>query len=165
MFNAYSGLGIETVGNNALGNPLRDPITGGSSTTAVPAAQAGADSGGVLISGVDETTGEPASYYVEAQTYFGRLFALHENWIYDASYFKLRQARLDYTVPSKLLENTFISKANIGVFASNLWLIYTSVDGVDVSEIEDNNQTGYGWTEGGQSPNTRTIGINLNVSF
>ena len=165
MFNAYSGLGTETVGNNALGNPLRDPLTGGSSDTAVTAAQAGADSGGVLISGVDETTGEPASYYVEAQTYFGRLFALHENWIYDASYFKLRQARLDYTVPSKLLENTFISKANIGVFASNLWLIYTSVDGVDVSEIEDNNQTGYGWTEGGQSPNTRTIGINLNVSF
>ncbi|TDU34250.1 TonB-linked SusC/RagA family outer membrane protein [Gelidibacter sediminis] len=165
MFNAYSGLGIETVGNNALGNPKRDPVTGGSSATAVPAAQAGSNSGGVLIEGVDETTGAPASYYVDAVTYYGRLFALHENWIYDASYVKLRQARLDYTFPKKWLDNTFIDKLNVGVYASNLWLIYTSIDGVDVSEIEDNNQTGYGWTEGGQSPNTRTVGVNLNITF
>ncbi|MCP9201550.1 SusC/RagA family TonB-linked outer membrane protein [Gramella sp. GC03-9] len=166
MFNAYSGLGIETVGNNAAGNPLRDPVTGGD--VSIPVADADADTGGILIEGVDETTGEPASYYVDALTYYARLFALHENWIYDASYVKLRQARLDYQVPASALENTFIKSANIGVFASNLWMIYTAVDGIDISEIEDSGTLGgdgFGWTEGGQSPNTRTIGLNLNVTF
>ena len=115
---------------------------------------------------VDSNTGEPVSYLVEAQTYWGRLFALHERWLYDASYFKLRQARLDYTIPKNVLENTFIKQANIGVFATNLWLIYTSVDGIDVSELEDNQGAGeYGWTEGGQSPNTRTIGLNISLTF
>ena len=175
MFNAYSGLGAETIGSNAAGNPVRDVLTDGSGPlynedggriASVPAASAGADTGGILISGVDETTGDPASYYVEAQAYWGRLFALHERWLYDASYVKLRQARLDYTVPSKVLENTPFKEVNVGVFASNLWLIYTAVDGIDVSELEDNQTTGqYGWTEGGQAPNTRTVGLNLNVTF
>ena len=164
MFNAYSGLGAETIGNNALGNPQRDPVTGGGASVAL--ADADTDSGGILIEGVDSNTGEPVSYLVEAQTYWGRLFALHERWLYDASYFKLRQARLDYTIPKNVLENTFIKQANIGVFATNLWLIYTSVDGIDVSELEDNQGAGeYGWTEGGQSPNTRTIGLNISLTF
>ncbi len=163
MFNAYSGLGIQTVGNNAAGNPLRDPVTGGGA--AVAAADADANTGGVLIEGVDETTGEPASYYVEAQTYYGRLFALHEEWLYDASYVKLRQARLDYEVTGGIIDNTPIKKLNVGVFASNLWLIYSSIDDIDISELEDSQITGYGWTEGGQSPNTRTIGLNVNLTF
>ena len=163
MFNAYSGLGIGTVGNNAAGNPLRDPVTGGG--TAVAVADAAADTGGILIEGVDETTGEPASYYVEAQTYYGRLFALHEEWLYDASYVKLRQARLDYEITGKFIENTPIKELNVGVFANNLWLIYSAIDDIDVSELEDSQITGYGWTEGGQSPNTRTFGLNVNITF
>ncbi|MFV9483077.1 SusC/RagA family TonB-linked outer membrane protein [Christiangramia sp. ASW11-125] len=163
MFNAYSGLGESTIGNNAAGNPLRDAVTGGGA--AVAASNADASTGGILIEGVDETTGEPASYYVEAQTYYGRLFALHEEWLYDASYVKLRQARLDYEVKGSLVDNTPIKKLNIGVFASNLWLIYSSIDDIDISELEDSQLTGYGWTEGGQSPNTRTIGLNVNITF
>ena len=163
MFNAYSGLGESTIGNNAAGNPLRDAVTGGGA--AVAASNADASTGGILIEGVDETTGEPASYYVEAQTYYGRLFALHEEWLYDASYVKLRQARIDYEVEGSLIDNTPIKKLNIGVFASNLWLIYSSIDDIDISELEDSQITEYGWTEGGQSPNTRTIGLNVNISF
>ncbi|APG61156.1 SusC/RagA family TonB-linked outer membrane protein [Christiangramia salexigens] len=168
MFNAYSGLGTETIGNNAAGNPVRNPVTGSDIVAGliVNADNANADTGGVLIEGVDETSGNPAAYYVDPAVYWGRLFSLHERWLYDATYVKLRQARLDYTVPSKVLENTFIKDVNVGVFASNLWLIYTAVDGIDVSELEDNEATGqYGWTEGGQSPNTRTVGLNVNITF
>ena len=167
MFNAYSGLGIGTVGDNAAGNPVRDAVTGTGVVGGVVVSQAnaGADTGGVLISGVDETTGEAASYYVDPVTYYGRLFALHEEWLYDASYVKLRQARLDYEVKGTLIDNTPIKKLNVGVFANNLWLIYSSIEDIDVSEIEDSQLSGYGWTEGGQSPNTRTVGINVNITF
>ncbi|PQJ74976.1 SusC/RagA family TonB-linked outer membrane protein [Polaribacter gangjinensis] len=148
MFNNYSGLGIETVGLNNLGNPVRDAV---------------ADGGGVLIEGVDATTGLPASYNVEAQTYWGRLFALHERWLYDASYVKLRTVRLDYDLPAKLLEKTPFKKLNLGVFANNVWLIHSAIPGLDPSEIETAN--GVNWTEGGQLPNVRTIGINVRMTF
>ena len=151
MFNAYSGLSIETVGNNDLGNPLRDPVTGGS------------DSGGILVEGVDETTGEPASYHVNAQTYYeSYMFGLGEEWLYNNSYVKLRQARIDYSLPSDLLTNTPFKDVNIGAYANNLWLIYSSIDGIDTSEIEDPD---YAWTEGGQLPMARTIGLNVTLSF
>ncbi|MFV8224953.1 SusC/RagA family TonB-linked outer membrane protein [Christiangramia aquimixticola] len=167
MFNAYSGLGINTVGPNAVGNPVRDAVTGTDVVAGLIVAEsnAGSDTGGVLISGVDETTGAPASYFVDPVVYYGRLFALHEEWLYDASYVKLRQARIDYEVKGNIIDNTPIKKLNVGVYANNLWLIYSSIDDIDVSELEDSQITGYGWTEGGQSPNTRTIGLNLNITF
>ncbi|MCQ0111077.1 TonB-linked outer membrane protein, SusC/RagA family [Zhouia amylolytica] len=163
MFNNYSGLGAETVGNNALGNPERDAIVGSGGWWYTPAADAGADSGGILIEGADVTTGEPASYYVEAQTYWGRLFALHERWLYDASYVKLRTLRLDYSIPSAFIEKTPFSDVNLGVFANNVWLIDSAIPGLDPSEIETAN--GVNWTEGGQLPNTRSFGVNVKLTF
>jgi TonB-linked SusC/RagA family outer membrane protein len=148
MFNNYSGLGIETVGSNNLGNPVRDAV---------------ADGGGVLIEGVDETTGAPVSMNIESQTYWGRLFSLHERWLYDASYIKLRTMRLDYTLSKALTEKTPFRGVNIGVFANNLWLIHSAIPGLDPSEIE--LADGVPWTEGGQLPNVRTIGLNVKLTF
>jgi len=148
MFNNYSGLGTETIGNNNLGNPVRDAV---------------ADGGGVLIEGVDETSGAPVSMNINAATYWGRLFALHERWLYDASYIKLRTMRLDYTLPNALTEKTPFRALNIGVFANNLWLIHSAIPGLDPSEIELRN--GVPWTEGGQLPNVRTIGLNVKLTF
>ena len=148
MFNNYSGLGTETIGNNNLGNPVRDAV---------------ADGGGVLIEGVNETSGAPVSMNIDAATYWGRLFALHERWLYDASYIKLRTMRLDYTLPNTLAEKTPFRGVNIGVFANNLWLIHSAIPGLDPSEIELAN--GVPWTEGGQLPNVRTIGLNVKLTF
>lgn len=148
MFNNYSGLGIETVGNNNLGNPVRDAVANG---------------GGELIEGVDETSGAPVSYNIESSTYWGRLFALHERWLYDASYVKLRTVRLDYDLPNNILEKTPFKTLNLGVFANNVWLIHSALPGLDPSEIETRN--GVNWTEGGQLPNVRTVGVNVRMSF
>lgn len=148
MFNNYSGLGIETVGNNNLGNPVRDAV---------------ADGGGVLIEGVDATSGAPVSYNVNSSTYWGNLFALHERWLYDASYVKLRTVRLDYDLPKNIIEKTPFKTLNLGLFANNVWLIHSALPGLDPSEIETRN--GVNWTEGGQLPNVRTVGINVRMSF
>ncbi|NVK53687.1 MAG: SusC/RagA family TonB-linked outer membrane protein [Flavobacteriaceae bacterium] len=160
MFNNYSGLGIETVGNNAAGNPVRDPISGSAGFWhSTKVSDANADTGGVLIEGVDMTTGADAAYYVEPQLYWGRLFALHERWLYDASYVKLRTIRFDYTFDKKMIENTPFSDINIGLFANNVWMIHSAIPGLDPSEAESL------WTEGGQSPNVRTAGINVKLTF
>lgn len=170
MFNAYSGLGIQTVGNNNLGNPIRDAVTdasGNSGLTAVATSGAASTSGGVLVEGVDMTTGDPASYLVEASTHFGRLYGIAEEYLYDASYVKLRQMQLGYTFPSKVLKQMPLDQVYVGVFANNLWLIYSSVDGIDPSELEEYQAGGADlrWIEGGQSPSARTIGLNVKLTF
>ncbi|MFD0993125.1 SusC/RagA family TonB-linked outer membrane protein [Tenacibaculum geojense] len=177
MFGHYSGLLDTTVGNNAAGNPVRNDISGvnvPAPTSADPNAvnlnviygeTANANTGGVFIDGVDSNSGQPASYYVEAQTYWNRLFALHERWIYDATYVKLRQLSLGYDLPASMFENTFVESISLNAFANNLWLIYSSVDGIDPSEIENTSANGLRWEEGGQLPSSRTFGLNVKVKF
>ncbi len=148
MFNAYSGLGIETVGNNAKGNPLRDAPDAG---------------GGILVDGV-LADGTPHEVYVEAQEYFGGLFALHERWIYDASYVKLRELSLGYSLPKRILENTPINNLSIGVMARNVWLISSTVSGIDPSEISPGSNP-YVFQENGILPGVRTIGVNVKLGF
>ncbi|MEL6804968.1 MAG: SusC/RagA family TonB-linked outer membrane protein, partial [Bacteroidota bacterium] len=149
MFNAYSGLSTETVGLNDKGNPLRDPVDQG---------------GGVKVEGVT-AEGETAEYYVEAQSYFsGNLFALNERWIYDQSYVKLRELRVGYTIPKKLLGSSPIQDLSLAVIGRNLWLIHSNVDGIDPSEISPGSN-GYVFQENGILPSTRSIGVNLRLGF
>lgn len=165
MFNAYSGLGIGTVGDNTLGNPLRDPVldSNGTEVTSVALANAASNSGGVLVEGVD-SNGNPVAYLTEAQTHYARMFGVKENWLYDASYVKLREVNLNYNLPQDLLSKVSIKRASVGVSVYNALLIYSSVDGVDPSAIQ-NGTTGFSFWEGGGLPGTRSVSFNLNLSF
>src|SRR5690606_33051387 len=169
-------LGIESVGDNALGNPKRDPLTGtgivldaGGGQIAVPAATAGGNSGGVLVEGVDSTTGNPAAYYVDPVDYYGRLFGLSEFFLHDATYVKLRTVRLGYNLPKKILDQTPFSAANIALYANNLWLIDSELNFVDPSELENigwsTGANNYKFIEGGQLPPARTVGLNVSLTF
>ena len=146
MFGPYSGLTEETVGMNDKGNPIRDPV---------------ADGGGIRIDGVTET-GERLTVYRDPSAHYKGLFQFHENWIYDATFFKLRELRLGYTLPSSLLRNLPIQSANFAVMARNLWLIHTNVPGLDPSEF-GSGANGFAYFESGQLPGVRSIGFNLRV--
>jgi len=167
MFNAYSGLGAETVGNNALGNPLRDPLTDASGNptggNTILASEAGANSGGVLVEGVD-ANGDAVSYYTEAQTYYSGLFGRNENWLYDATYIKLREVRFGYTLPTSLVNRVGFTSINVAAVGKNLWLIHTNVDGIDPSEIGE-GAGGFNVAEGGVLPGVRSLGFNIKLGF
>jgi TonB-linked SusC/RagA family outer membrane protein len=147
MWGQYSGLLEETAGNNNLGNPKRDDVANG---------------GGVNVVGVD-AAGASVDTYVAADAYFTQWYAnrLAEPFVHDASYIKLRDVSLTYTLPGKLVKNIFDS-ASIGVIGRNLWLISVSKEnkhGWDPSEMSKT----YG--EDGQLPGTRSYGVNLKVTF
>lgn len=165
MFGAYSGLVTETVGNNSLGNPQRDPVldSGGNEVTSVSVAQAAPNSGGKLLEGVD-ANGNPVSYLVNSVSYWGNMFYNKEQWLEDASYIKLRELKLSYNLNASTLENLPINRASVSLVAVNPLLIYSSVDGVDPSAIQ-NNATGFGFWEGGTLPGTRSFGFNVNIGF
>lgn len=165
MFNNYAGLGAETVGNNVLGNPMRDPVVdqNGDSQTAVPLDQAGENSGGILVEGVDQD-GNQVEYLSQPIDYFYTEFLNNERYIYDASYAKLRSVSLSYSVPTDVLETLPIARASLTVHAQNPWLIYSSVDDIDPSIIQEGG-TGFGWWEGGTVPGTRSLGFSVNLGF
>jgi TonB-linked SusC/RagA family outer membrane protein len=166
MFGTYSGLTQNTVGNNSLGNPLRDPVvnnSGDSGLSSVPLSQAAPNSGGVLIEGVD-TEGNEVAYLREASLWGVDMFYNKEAWLEDASYIKLREIRLTYDIPVDLLQRTPLSRASVSLDLRNPLLIYSSTSGVDPSAIQ-NNANGFGFWEGGGLPGTRSVGFNVNLNF
>jgi TonB-linked SusC/RagA family outer membrane protein len=145
MFNAYSGLAAETAGLNELGKPKRDPV---------------ADGGGILLDAVT-ADGKTNAIRVSAQElYEDKLFALHDNWVFDQTYLKLREVALGYNFPTSKWAKTPFKSAYVGLVVRNPWLIYGAVGkGVDVSEAESY------WTEGGQLPSVRSFGVNFKFGF
>lgn len=143
MFNAYSGLGIETVGNNAKGTPMRDPVANGG----------GLISEGVLADGTANTK------YIEADAYWKSLFRLHERWLYDASYAKLREVNLGYSLPKSLYENLPFRSIYVGAVGRNVLILRQPVAGLDPSELESV------WSEGGQLPAARSWGFNIKLGL
>ena len=142
----YSGLTINTVGNNDKGNPLRD---------------APADGGGVHVTGVT-TGGTAVDTYLGAVTYFNQQYSnrLADPFVHDASYFKLSEVSLSYNIPIKT--NKYLKGARVGVIAKNIWLIATSSENY---HNWDPSQFANSYGENGQLPGTRSIGANIKLTF
>ncbi|WP_426585107.1 SusC/RagA family TonB-linked outer membrane protein [Mucilaginibacter sp. R-33] len=139
-----SGLGIETVGNNAKGNPKRNDV---------------ADGGGVLVAGVHED-GSPNTTYVDTRTLYEQSYSqIWEKWTYDASYIKLREVSVGYSFPKKMLGKLPFQTAYFGITSQNPWMIYSKLKGVDPSQLQTS------FYEGGQLPNTRNLGFNIKLTF
>ena len=88
-----------------------------------------------------------------------------EPYIYDASYIKLREVRLSYNIPSKLLEKTFLNQAIIGIEGRNLLLLYSEVPHIDPeASLFGSGADGFG-IERSTVPSTRSVGVNLRLNF
>jgi hypothetical protein len=154
-----SGIYPETVILNDLGNPVRDPITND------------ATSGGYIIEGVNlvtdgsSTTSTPNKTRVDATNSDGWGYGVepHKAFVYDASYVKLREVALSYSLPSSLLKNTFIKGASIGFVGSNLWILHKNLPYADPeSGLSAGNIQGYSV---GSLPSTRDFSFNIKLNF
>ncbi len=86
--------------------------------------------------------------------------------VFDASYTKLREVRLSYTLPSSVLQRTkFIKSVEVGLEGRNLWIIHANVPHVDPeANFFTNNGIGEG-VEFNSVPSTRSLGFNLRFKF
>lgn len=155
-----AGLADYTAGLNDQGNPKRDPVSAGGGEHIVGVLQTGTDDLGNPIS-----DGTVVDAYVDPQDLYnsGNLGNIYENNLHDASYLKLRTVRLGYNFDRNLVSRIGLSDASISFFANNLWLISSDLPWIDPSEIEKRNDIN--WAEGGQLPMTRTMGLNLKLTF
>lgn len=139
----YSGLYEATAATNDKGMNVRDDVSNG---------------GGVHVKGVD-TNGNPIERYVNAYDYFHQFGnnSIVNNSLFDASYVKLREVSLGYNIPLK--NKKVIQSLSVSLVARNPWLIYLANRNFDASELSQR------FTESGQQPGTRSLGVGLKASF
>jgi outer membrane receptor protein involved in Fe transport len=150
-----TGLYDITAGKNELGNDKRDHVSNG---------------GGVILPGVT-ADGKPNTKRVNGdvgdETLFG-VFGYYRNpakaFVYDASYVKLREVVLTYSLPGSILDKTKVFKGiDVSVFGRNLWIIHKNMPYSDPEELlSSGNIQGY---QSGAYPTTRTIGVNVKFKF
>ncbi|MBC9797635.1 SusC/RagA family TonB-linked outer membrane protein [Sinomicrobium weinanense] len=90
--------------------------------------------------------------------------SIESSAIFDASYVKLRQVTLGYSIPSRLLENTPIQSLKFSVVGRNLALLYKKAPHID-PETGFSSANGEQGQEFGQYPSARNIGFNINLKF
>jgi hypothetical protein len=155
-FTTGTGIAAETVGTNDKGFDYRD--FPGSYTLA----GGNVGNGGIRIPG-QFADGTENNRYIPARSYWYTARQRDASFVLlDASYIKLREVRLGYSIPARIVQKTKVAKsANIGVIVQNAWLIWATTKdyGIDPSELE------VFYREGGQLSNTRQIGLNLRVAF
>ncbi|MEO5776267.1 MAG: SusC/RagA family TonB-linked outer membrane protein [Flavobacterium sp.] len=150
-----TGLPDETAGLNDLGNPIRNPVTGG------------ADSGGIILPGV-HADGTPNETRAPGPEYYGNSFGYRRQpnraFVYDASYIKLREVAISYNLPKKWIDNLHIDNMKFSLVGTNLWIIKKNLPDADPESGLGSGNLSSGYSVG-SLPTTRNIGCNLTLKF
>ena len=148
-YGAATGVLAESAALNDKGNPSRNAI---------------ADGGGVIMPGV-KADGTPNDIRVEnVYGTYGYAYNPAAAFVYDASYIKLREANIVYSLPSSIVRKLGgVKGVDLSVFGRNLWIIQKFVPYADPEEnLSSGNVQGY---QSGAYPTTRSIGFNVKLLF
>lgn len=173
-YGLYAGLYEETDYTNDLGNPVRDPLLeilddeGNPTYTYEPESGGYINDGvyaeGTIINGVD-VSGQPnfTRVHGDDDTAFGVGAHPTSAFVYDATYIKLREVVLTYSLPSTMLEKSFFNGVSVSLVGSNLWIISKDLPHAD-PEASQGSGNVQGW-QSGVMPTTRNIGLTVNLQF
>jgi len=157
-----TGLYPETAGNNDLGNPVRDPVVG-NPTDGYDASSGGFINPGVNVAGDGTVTENKTRIAASNYGSFGYLRIPDKAFSYDASYVKLREVSISYSLPTSMLQKFFIKGIDLSVVGSNLWIISKNLPYADPeSGLSAGNLMGYST---GSLPTTRNVGFNVKLTF
>lgn len=147
---SVGGLLPETTGLNSNGVSIREDVANG---------------GGLIFEGTDVDTGQPNSTAVTAQEMYLAFRFPTETFTSEATNIKLRELSLGYNLGKKVVDRLGLSSVKVSLVGRNLWLIKNNLEGIDTETANLgslNNGSGF---ENGSLPNTRSLGMNLSVSF
>jgi len=107
-----------------------------------------------------------AGYTGYFYNYYGNGFRRYniEAATYDATYFKLRELTIGYTLPKKAVEKMNLSGLRVSLIARNLFL-FSNVPTIDPETYSVRNGIFVNGYESTQLPSTRTYGIMLNIKL
>jgi len=158
-----TGLQPMTAGLNDLGNPSRNPIVRNSDGTYA------SNSGGVIFTGVQsdgtQNTVRADNTTNSGSTAYGYTYNPAAAFVYDASYVKLREVSLSYSLPKALAAKLGgIRGADFSIVARNLWIIHKNLPDADPEDAASSGNFGQGYSTGAY-PAVRTLGANIRLSF
>lgn len=84
---------------------------------------------------------------------------------FDATFIKLRDARIEYNFPKSITGKLKINSLSLAIFGRNIWMWTKEYPLFDPEAAALNSSSIVPGVEMGQLPSSRTIGINLNVKF
>lgn len=96
--------------------------------------------------------------------YWSRYANVTENVVYDASFGKLRQLSIGYTLPTKMLAKTPIESLSVSLVGRNLLLLWSDVPNIDPESAYTVDRRSQG-LEFFALPQTRSFGVNVAVNF
>lgn len=154
-----TGIYPESAGKNANGVLSREPVANG---------------GGILLPGV-QADGTPNTVYGEnldgdGQLPFGYAAngysgAPHKWYVYDASYVKLREAVLTYSLPESVIGKLKAFKGiSVSLIGRNLWIIDKKMKYSDPEESLSAGNANGGY-QSGSYPMVRSYGFNIKFNF
>lgn len=148
-FGQGSGLYKGSVGNNDLGNPIRNSLANG---------------GGIILPGV-LADGTPNTKRIDVSNQGNAAYGYSNNpprasAIYDAGYIKLRELALSYSLPERWVTRLRAFKGiDVSLIGRNLWIIHKNVPDADPEDgLGSGNVQGY---HSGSYPAVRTVGFNV----
>jgi hypothetical protein len=147
-----TGLYPETAGLNYQGKPSRNTLDNG---------------GGVILPGVTGD-GKANTVPVDNSTTGYGLFGYVSNpakaFVYDASFVKLREVAITYSLPQSAFGKTkFIKGVDFSLIGRNLWIIHKNLPYADPEDgLGAGNFQGY---QSGSFPSVRTVGANVKLKF
>lgn len=120
---------------------------------------------GITGIGVNESGGKNSVVVTpdKLQDYYGRIASISEDFVYDASFVKLREISVGYTLPKKITDKLKMTSATVSLVGRNLWLMWSKVDNID-PESNYSSGNGQGLETNGLPP-VRTFGFNINMKF
>jgi TonB-linked SusC/RagA family outer membrane protein len=152
MLAVKSGQAAETAVLNDKGVNVREPLANG---------------GGVKVEGISAATKQQVSTYVDARSYFRTAIGtrIYEEWLFDASYIKLREVSIGYALDKNLLNRTPFKTARVSLIARNPAMLWQKAPkGLNPSELSSNSGS-ISWLEKGEFQTVRSYGVSLNLSF
>ncbi|MCD9015599.1 SusC/RagA family TonB-linked outer membrane protein [Parachryseolinea silvisoli] len=140
----------------------------GTTPVALPDHSASAPNGetvyhdGILFNGVT-ADGSPNTTIAPAPLYYKTLAVNGEYNTFDATFVKLREVKLGYTIPSSLTRRVGLQSATVSLVGRNLWIIHKDAPHIDPeTALSTSNAQGL---EDLQLPTTRSYGFNITLNF
>jgi outer membrane receptor protein involved in Fe transport len=113
---------------------------------------------GIVARGIDAETGAANATNVTSEAYFQSLYGIHEAFVYDGSFVKLRELRVGYDLPQSFLGRARVRSANISLVGRNL-LMRSRIPNVDPeTALSTSNAQGL---EFASIPTARSFGFNI----
>jgi TonB-linked SusC/RagA family outer membrane protein len=122
--------------------------------------QTGVDAGGKPVYAPNTRVVDPSIYWAN---YYSDGNGVSTPFIYDASYIKMREITLSYTIPTAISSKWGIKNMAVALVSRNPFIIHKNVPNVD-PDSNYNNGNGQG-LEYGSLPSRKSWGFNLNVKF